>query len=269
MGQNWSAVFLQKFEGTVTIWPKSRGLSSDCLKGLLALTSSATTARDWLRILTDPDRDEFARLMRVGQTVTWPKIKMIANRMKIERALDAGREAARQQLSAGATTPHLMHRLSSDDTLSRHDVERDRDSPLMDDTAVDSTDDSGDNEGQNVELGGRNEPSLSPRPAAGSEADAIATRRRKQILQRLGLSSARIGSDSPSDSDTEPDPRRRRRANETNLRRRLSLGTLQLGQRIRGKDGLLGHDTDTEEDSDDAPEGGWHPTGRGRLSSHF
>lgn len=24
-GQNWSAVFLQKFEGTVTIWPKSRG----------------------------------------------------------------------------------------------------------------------------------------------------------------------------------------------------------------------------------------------------
>lgn len=23
-GQNWSAVFLQKFEGTVTIWPKSR-----------------------------------------------------------------------------------------------------------------------------------------------------------------------------------------------------------------------------------------------------
>ena len=23
-GQNWSAVFLQKFEGSVTIWPKSR-----------------------------------------------------------------------------------------------------------------------------------------------------------------------------------------------------------------------------------------------------
>lgn len=55
-GQNWSAVFLQKFEGTVTIWPKSR-------------------VWDWFRLLTDPDCDELARMIRVGQGVTWPKVR--------------------------------------------------------------------------------------------------------------------------------------------------------------------------------------------------
>lgn len=62
-GQNWSALFLQKFEGTVTIWPKSRFL-------------------DFVRILTDPDRKELARMIRVGQIVSWPRMKMIENRLK-------------------------------------------------------------------------------------------------------------------------------------------------------------------------------------------
>ncbi|KAM0745772.1 patatin-domain-containing protein [Meredithblackwellia eburnea MCA 4105] len=79
-GQNWSAVFLQKFEGTVTVWPKSRLL-------------------DWVHILTDPDRDELSRMIRVGQAVTWPKIKMIENRMKIEGQLDLAREEVHNLLS--------------------------------------------------------------------------------------------------------------------------------------------------------------------------
>lgn len=37
---------------------------------------------DWPRILTDPDRNELARMIRVGQQVTWPKVKMIENRLK-------------------------------------------------------------------------------------------------------------------------------------------------------------------------------------------
>ncbi|GAA6064627.1 hypothetical protein JCM10212_006072, partial [Sporobolomyces blumeae] len=114
-GQNWSAVFLQKFEGSVTIWPKSR-------------------LKDWFRILTDPDRDELARMIRVGQSVTWPKIKMIENRLKIERQIDLGREELRRAIarqsksSSGAERRHaaeadadstplpppLVHRTSSD-----------------------------------------------------------------------------------------------------------------------------------------------------------
>ena len=58
-GQNWGSVFLQKFEGTVTIWPKSRLI-------------------DWVHILTDPDPRELARMIRVGQGVAWPKVSIAA-----------------------------------------------------------------------------------------------------------------------------------------------------------------------------------------------
>lgn len=55
LGQNWSGVFLQKFEGSVTIWPKSR-------------------IKDWTRLLSDPDEAELRRMIRVGEIVTWPKV---------------------------------------------------------------------------------------------------------------------------------------------------------------------------------------------------
>ena len=77
LGQNWSGVFLQKFEGgpvsamqrigntlfdaslwhgkgSVTIWPRSN-------------------IKDWTRLLSDPDEAELGRMIQVGQLVTWPK----------------------------------------------------------------------------------------------------------------------------------------------------------------------------------------------------
>jgi hypothetical protein len=33
--------------------------------------------QDWVRILTDPDPQEMARLLHVGQFVTWPKVRDI------------------------------------------------------------------------------------------------------------------------------------------------------------------------------------------------
>jgi hypothetical protein len=36
-----------------------------------------TLTQDWIRILTDPDPPEMARLLRVGQFVTWPKVRNI------------------------------------------------------------------------------------------------------------------------------------------------------------------------------------------------
>ncbi|KAI8453647.1 acyl transferase/acyl hydrolase/lysophospholipase [Phakopsora pachyrhizi] len=71
-GHSWSAVFLQKFEGSVTVWPKSR-------------------LKDWINMLSDPDEKELARMMDVGMRVTWPKIHMIENRLKIERQVLKGR----------------------------------------------------------------------------------------------------------------------------------------------------------------------------------
>lgn len=57
-GQDWSSVFLQRFDGTVTIWPK-------------------TTFKDWINILSDPDRTELARKLRAGELATWPKVSFI------------------------------------------------------------------------------------------------------------------------------------------------------------------------------------------------
>lgn len=87
LGTDWSSVFLQRFQGAVTIWPKTRFW-------------------DWVRVLSDPDRIELARMMRVGQAATFPKLHMIENRIRIERAVEAGRKATRvalrkQQKAAG------------------------------------------------------------------------------------------------------------------------------------------------------------------------
>ncbi|EGO27553.1 hypothetical protein SERLADRAFT_354816 [Serpula lacrymans var. lacrymans S7.9] len=79
LGQDWSSVFLQRFDGAVTIWPRTRIL-------------------DWIHILSDPDPTELARLMRVGQFVTWPKLHMIENRYRIEKQILLGRKAVRKAM---------------------------------------------------------------------------------------------------------------------------------------------------------------------------
>ncbi|KAG6831598.1 hypothetical protein H0H92_009071 [Tricholoma furcatifolium] len=64
LGQDWSSVFLQRFEGAVT----------------------------------DPDPLELERMMHVGQSVTWPKLHMIENRAKIENQIYLGRQYVRKIL---------------------------------------------------------------------------------------------------------------------------------------------------------------------------
>ncbi|KAG9054110.1 hypothetical protein FS842_006163 [Serendipita sp. 407] len=72
LGQDWSSVFLQKFEGSVTILPKTR-------------------ITDWLHILSDPSPPELEQMLRIGQQVTWPRLHMIENRFRIERKIFRGR----------------------------------------------------------------------------------------------------------------------------------------------------------------------------------
>lgn len=79
LGTDWSGVFLQRFGGAVTIWPKTRFW-------------------DWIRILSDPDRAELTRMLKVGQQATWPKLHMIENRIRMERAVEHGRKMCRVQL---------------------------------------------------------------------------------------------------------------------------------------------------------------------------
>ncbi|SPO24854.1 related to TGL5 - triacylglycerol lipase [Ustilago trichophora] len=84
LGQDWSSVFLQRFGGAVTILPKTR-------------------AWDWVRILSDPDRKELTRMMSVGKSVTFPKLHMIENRVRLERAIEQGRKACRRASRASSS----------------------------------------------------------------------------------------------------------------------------------------------------------------------
>lgn len=71
MGQDWSEIWLQRFSGTVTVWPKS-------------------VMSDYWNILSDPSPERLARMIRVGERSCWPRIKFISNRLKVERIILEG-----------------------------------------------------------------------------------------------------------------------------------------------------------------------------------
>jgi len=81
LGQDWSEIWLQRFSGTITIWPKS-------------------IPSDFYYILSDPTPARLARMLRQGQLSTWPKLKFIGNRMTIERLITEGRRTSREALTA-------------------------------------------------------------------------------------------------------------------------------------------------------------------------
>ena len=85
LGQDWSEIWLQRFSGTITIWPKS-------------------IPSDFYYILSDPTPSRLARMIHMGELATWPKLKFIANRMKVERLIEDGRRATRPQYPDGAIT---------------------------------------------------------------------------------------------------------------------------------------------------------------------
>ncbi|KAG8747549.1 hypothetical protein FRC10_000685 [Ceratobasidium sp. 414] len=105
LGQDWSSVFTQKFEGSVTIWPRTR-------------------FKDWLNILSDPDEQELERMMTVGQRVTWPKLHLIENRVRIEREIYRGRKALRQTAAppARSAAPDVDMDASADAGPSNNEI---------------------------------------------------------------------------------------------------------------------------------------------------
>ncbi|KAJ8133044.1 hypothetical protein O1611_g582 [Lasiodiplodia mahajangana] len=83
LGQDWSQLWLQQFSGTITIWPRSQ-------------------LSDIWKILSDPDPDRLARMLHEGQQSTFPKLKFIANRLKIERLIEQGRRETRTGVRRGS-----------------------------------------------------------------------------------------------------------------------------------------------------------------------
>ena len=69
--QDWSNIWLQRFDGSVTIWPRS-----------------ATS--DFWHILSDPSKERLARMLWAGMQSAWPKVKFVRNRMMVEGAIQDG-----------------------------------------------------------------------------------------------------------------------------------------------------------------------------------
>ncbi|KAF2021855.1 patatin-domain-containing protein [Aaosphaeria arxii CBS 175.79] len=93
MGQDWSEIWLQRFSGTITIWPKS-------------------VPSDFWHILSDPSPQRLSRMIHVGQQSAFPKLKFIANRAKLEHLIQQGR---RQYRPRGFKDGDLTTVLSEDD----------------------------------------------------------------------------------------------------------------------------------------------------------
>ncbi|CUS12224.1 unnamed protein product [Tuber aestivum] len=83
LSQDWSSVFLQKFDGNITIWPRTR-------------------MSDFWYILSDPTVERLRRMLEVGQRCTFPKLEFVRNRLVVERAVERGRRVTR---GAGKTEP--------------------------------------------------------------------------------------------------------------------------------------------------------------------
>jgi predicted acylesterase/phospholipase RssA len=83
LGQDWSQIWLQQFVGTITVWPRSR-------------------ASDFYYILGDPTPDRLARMIHEGQQSMFPKLKFVANRLRIERAVEQGRRETRPFVRRGS-----------------------------------------------------------------------------------------------------------------------------------------------------------------------
>ncbi|KAK3295962.1 patatin-like phospholipase domain-containing protein [Chaetomium fimeti] len=77
LGQDWSLLWLQDFGGTVTVWPR-------CLLS------------DFARILSDPDPARLARMIHEGQQSAFPKLRFVANRLRVERLVEKGRRESRR-----------------------------------------------------------------------------------------------------------------------------------------------------------------------------
>jgi len=71
MDQDWSNVWLQRFSGTVTLWPKIK-------------------LKDFYYILSDPTEERLGEMIRNGELSTYPKLHFIKHRLNIERAIEKG-----------------------------------------------------------------------------------------------------------------------------------------------------------------------------------
>ncbi|KAK6464272.1 acyl transferase/acyl hydrolase/lysophospholipase [Scheffersomyces coipomensis] len=76
MEQDWSNIFLQRFSGAITIWPRNRLV-------------------DFWYILSDPTEERLAEMILKGEKSMFPRLLFIKHRSSIEKAIEKGRTLSR------------------------------------------------------------------------------------------------------------------------------------------------------------------------------
>lgn len=69
MGTDWSFLFLQSFEGSITLTPNVRLL-------------------DYFKLIDDPTRNDMIHYMSQGRLCTYKKMSMISNRIRIQQCIE-------------------------------------------------------------------------------------------------------------------------------------------------------------------------------------
>ena len=100
LGQDWSEIWLQRFSGTITIWPKS-------------------VLSDFWMILSDPTPARLGRMLKVGETSCWPRIRFIRNRVKVEQMIIDGLRSTGGQWRGEAPPTRVLDQQNSEMSISQ------------------------------------------------------------------------------------------------------------------------------------------------------
>lgn len=91
--QDWLNVWLQRFSGSITIWPRNR-------------------LKDFYYILSDPSEEQLQEKLEKGERSIYPKLLFIKHRLTIERAIERGRKLTKlsNTMSELSATPSIGQR---------------------------------------------------------------------------------------------------------------------------------------------------------------
>lgn len=122
--QDWLNVWLQRFTGSVTIWPRVK-------------------LKDYWYILLDPTEAQMEEYLLKGQRSMWPCLLFVKHRLGIERAIERGKKVVMSEKPTDATqlSPSDSNALQSDDFSEGPLKDLLNRANLSDKGDVDSTDD--------------------------------------------------------------------------------------------------------------------------------
>lgn len=96
--QDWLNVWLQRFTGSITIWPRNK-------------------LKDYWYILLDPSEAQMEEYLLKGERSMWPRLLFVKHRLGIERAIERGKKRSNSEKTLDATqlSPTSSNAVQSDD----------------------------------------------------------------------------------------------------------------------------------------------------------